>query len=801
MIRDFTHAFRLLKKNPITTAVMILALGLGIGANTASFIGVNALLLRPFPYPNLDRIVTLWQTVPRLGLQRSGLVPADFADFEKENRSFEQLAAYRRWTTNITGGDRPLPIEGTRVTPGFFQVFGTVPQLGRTFTDNEGESGNNRVAILSDRLWRTRFAGMSDIVGREISLGGQNHTIVGIMPDEFNYPLGAELWVPLSWEPSDRVTRNPNVPHDLLALGLLRPEVSLDQGRVDIAAVAKRLEGEYPETNAGWSAGIAPLTQTIDEVTGRFVTILAIGALFLLLLAAANVANIQLARATGRVKAIAIEAALGASRFRIARALCAESILLAVAGGVFGLAFAVWVNDLNRSLIPVQVYQWVPGISNLRVDSTVILFTMSVSAVTAVLCSVPAMAQLLRWHSSPVLMEGLSHNGRTVAGDLRSGLRNGLVVCEVAVALLLLVGAGVMVNTFQRILTLNLGYNPSNLLTAEVSLPRRDYSQNAQITSFFDRLLAEISVMANVRSVSVQGEMGRPADFLIEGRPEPASNEPRPNVRIVDAGYFQTNEIPIIRGRAIADQDAQGSLPVAIVSMSLAEHYWRGSNPVGQRIRFGSSPWLTVVGVSGNTMDWFFNVAQFAVYVPYRQTPVPNVTLLVRTEGDPLRATNSVVASIRGLDPAEPVYQIKTEEQRLSEERSGVLASARIMSLNAVIALFLAVTGIYGVLSYFVTQRTKEVGVRIALGAATSDILMMTLRHAGRLAGIGLLIGVPTTYALTRILSSALFNVVVMKWTTFTFLTFLLALAALLAAYVPARRAAAVDPVIALRND
>jgi putative ABC transport system permease protein len=646
-----------------------------------------------------------------------------------------------------------------------------------------------------------RFAGISDIVGRKISLSGQNHTVVGVMSDEFNYPLGAELWVPLTWEPSDKATRNPDLPHDLLVLGLLKPAVGLDEARTDIESIAQRLEREYPETNAGRSATLEPLRQSADQITGRFITIVSIGALFLLLLAAANVANIQLARATGRLKAIAIEAALGASRFRIARSLCAESILIALAGGAVGLALAVWANDLNKATIPAQVSRWVPGIRNLRVDTPVVLFTLSLSAITAILCSLPAMVQLLRWHSSSVLTEGLSQSSRTVAGNLRSGLRNGLVICEVAMALLLLIGAGVMVNTFQRILNLNLGYNPANLLTAEISLPKRDYAQNAQMTSFFDRLLPELSTIANVRSVSVLGGMGRSAALFIEGRPETPANEPKPEIRIVDAGYFRTTELPILRGRAIADQDALGSLPVAVISMSMAEHYWGGSNPVGHRIRFGRSPWLTIVGVSGNTMDWFFNIADFAVYVPYRQTPVANMKLLVRTAGDPLRAANPVAAGIRALDAAEPVYQIKTEEQRLAEERSGVLASARVMSFNAVIALFLAVTGIYGVLSCFVSQRTKEVGLRIALGAATSDIIMMTLRHAGRLAGIGLLIGIPTAYALMLALSSALFNVVVVKWSTFTALTFLLAAAALFAAYVPARRAAAVDPVITLRND
>jgi putative ABC transport system permease protein len=381
-------------------------------------------------------------------------------------------------------------------------------------------------------------------------------------------------------------------------------------------------------------------------------------------------------------------------------------------------------------------------------------------------------------------------------------MRNTLVVCEVALALLLLVGAGVMVNTFQHMMALNVGFNTSNLLTAQISLPVQESGETAdQTRAFFDRLLSELSTIPNVKSASADSDTGQAVDFSIRNRPQPEAFEPKPNVLIIDEKYFETMQVPIVRGRGITEQDVRGSTPVVVVSQSIADHYWPGADPIGQQIHFGQSPWLTVIGVCGNNMNWFSSEPLSTVYAPYRQYAVPNMRLLLRTTGDPLLATSALVSRVRAADPSEPVYQIKTMEQYFSDERSGVQASARMMTGNAVIALFLAITGIYGVTSYFVSQRTKEIGVRIAFGAAVPDILKLILGQACRLACIGFLIGIPVTYLLMRLLSSMLYNVVVVKWTTFSGVTALLAGAALLAAYLPARRALALDPVITLRNE
>jgi len=802
MLRDIVYGYRILKKSPLATAVTILALALGIGANILVFITVNAVLLHPYPYPNLDRIVTLWGTQAKSGVSRAAVSGADLEDWKRQSRSFEALAAYESATVNITGvdqggSDHPVPVQAARVGPGFFQTFGMKPAIGRTFADTGEESTNPRVAVLSYSLWRARFASAPDVTGKVISLAGQSYTIAGVMPDDFDFPLAAQVWLPLVQTPAEQADR---VFHNLLAIGKLKPDVTPRQAGAEIRTIAASLEREFPKTNENWSASVEPLRQMGEEITNRFIEVLMIATLFLLVLAGVNVANIQLAQAINRRKTILIEASLGASRLRIARSLCVQSLLLSLAGGAAALIAAVWMNDFNRGAIPAMVFQLVPGLRQLRVDSTVVLSTLALSLLTGILCSIPAIIHLA-WRSSPALTESLSQNSRSVIGDSGHRLRNLLVIGEVAMALLLLVGAGAMVNTFQHMLLLNLGFNSSNVLTAQISLTKQAYPDDPRIASFYDRVLSSASNIPGVRAASIETDDGTAADFKIEGRADPQPGEPRPDIRIVDPHFFQTMEMPLIAGRALDDQDTPRSTQVIVIGKSLAEHYWPNADPIGHRVRFGLAPWLTIVGVAGDTIQWFTNQPEPAAYTSYLQKPALNAEVLLRTTGDPTLIQNAVLAKVRAIDSSEPIYQMKTMERVYNDERSGVQAAARMMQNNAGIALFLAITGIYGVICYFVSQRTREIGIRIAVGAATSDIMKLTLGEAWRVAGIGLAIGVPATYLLMRVLSSALYNVVVVKWTTFAELTALLTAAALLAAYIPARRAAAVDPVVALRVD
>jgi len=545
------------------------------------------------------------------------------------------------------------------------------------------------------------------------------------------------------------------------------------------------------------------------EVSRQFIRVILIAGLFLLLLAGTNVAGIQLARSTSRIKTLAIESALGASRMRLARLLCVETTIVALAGGGLGIIAALWLNALNRNSIPAFVYQIIPGLRFIRMDSRTILFTIALCLITGVLCSVPAMAHLLLKQSSSFLGEVISQGNRALAGSRRSRLRHILVTCEVAGALLLLVGAGVMMNTFQHMAQMNLGFNPSNLLTAEISLPKQQYPANPQVHAFFDRVLPDLAALPNVRSASMEGGMGEAVGFIVEGTDEVDKIKAKPDIRVVGTNYFNTLQLPLLRGRVIGDEDGPAAAPAVVISESVAKRYFGGLEPIGRRIHFNvgtQPPWYAVVGVCGDTMQWFTNKPEPAIYIPYRQAPTLSLVarttrLLLRTAGDPSLAAAGVVARIRAADPAEPVYRMQSMEQSFRDDRSGVESSARILALNALIAIFLAVTGIYGVVSYFVSQRTKEIGVRIALGAAPAGILKTTLWSAGRIVGYGLAIGVPAAYLLMRVLSSALYNVVVVKWTTFSGVTLLLTVAALLAAYFPARRAARIDPIIALRAE
>jgi len=487
--------------------------------------------------------------------------------------------------------------------------------------------------VLSEGFWRSRFAGAPDITGKAISLGGENYTIVGVMPDDFDYPLAAEVWVPLTLSPAEKAER---VAHNSLVVGLAKKGVSGEQAQAEMQAIAQTLARQYTKTNDGWSATVSPLRQMSAGATNQFLKVLFVAAIFLLLLAGTNVANIQLARATNHRKTIAIEAALGASKFRLARSLCAESVLLGLTGGAVGLIAAAWINDIYFGSIPAMVFHIVPGLRHLRIDSTVVVFTVAVSFLTGILCSLPAIGHLLGRRSSPMLSETLGQGSRSIAGDTRNRMRNVLVICEVALALLLLVSAGVMVNTFQHMLTLNLGFNPSNLLTAQISLPKQ-VSGGLDAAIFFDRLLPELSAIPGVKSASADADTGQAVDFLIKERAQPDASEPKPETWVVGEMFFETMQLSILRGRGITGQDVADSPRVIVVSRSIAEHYWPGGDPIGQQIRYGSSPWLTIVGVRGDITDWFTNRPQPAVYTAYRQYSVPNMRRSARPENLRLR--------------------------------------------------------------------------------------------------------------------------------------------------------------------
>jgi len=547
-----------------------------------------------------------------------------------------------------------------------------------------------------------------------------------------------------------------------------------------------------------------PIRDLINQGTDRFVLTLVATAAFVLLLACANVGNLQLARITGRQKELAVRSAVGAGRFRIARQLAAESVVMAVLGGGLGLILADWNLAYNKTGISPAALRWVAGLRDQRIDGDVIAFTLVLSVLTGILCMVPAVFQMIRRRDVLDLSEALKESGRGASsGPRRSRLRTSLATFEVAMALILLVGAGLMVSTFQRMLHIRPGFDTSNLLTMQVALPNTAYRTGIQVSGFYEKLLTNLQAIPEVKAAGAAGDSAGIDGVFIQGRPEPLPGEPRPGLRAVSADYFEALRLPILRGRAIVRQDSRESLPVVVVSESIARHYWPKSDPVGQRIRFSKADprWLTVAGVCGDVKDWFLELPQPAAYVPSVQSPVAAMTLYMRTGSHPDNIAGAARAAVRAVDAGQPVFDVQTVEQSIVQQTGGVHAAAVTMGTYALIALILSVTGIYGVISCSVVQRTHEIGVRMALGADRAEVLKLTMRQTLRIAGVGLGIGLPVAVLLTRLMSSVLYNVVAVDPLVFGAITGILGSCALLAGYLPARRAASIDPLTALRDE
>jgi putative ABC transport system permease protein len=801
LFRDFQLALRLMRKSPGTTAVIVLALALGIGVNTSAFVTLSGLVLHPLPFPDIGRVMTLWETVPKSHSERDAVAPANFFDWKQQSRSFEHLAAFQPWDANLTGLGTPERVQACQVSHEYFAVLGMKPLLGRTFRSDEFEPGHAFAIVVSHGFWQRHLASAPDVLGRHIALNGQNYTVAGVMPENFSFPLETDIWTPLAMTPAQKDDR---ATHNLAVLGRLRPGVPVAQARAELETLSRRLEKQHPDTNEDRAALIEPILDRINNVTDRFVVILFGTAGFVLLLACANVANLQLARVMSRQKEMAVRTAMGASRLRIVRQLVVENVAIALVGGALGLVLAAWNISHMHSSVPPVVRKWVAGFDSMQIDTPVILFTLAASVVAGILCALPSFLQITRRRSVVDVNEALKESSRSSsAGPRRSRMRNTLATAEVALALVLLVSAGLMVRTFQRLLTVNCGYNPNNLLTLQIALPDSTYRTDVQITGFYDRLLRNLETTPEITADGAAALIGGADAVSIQGRAEPRPGEPRPEIRSVAGQYFTALGLPMAAGRPITEQDGKDTQPVVVLSATLARHYWPNGDALGQHIRLqkGASRWLTVVGVSGDVKDWFFNEPQPAAYLPFSQAAGPAVEVLVRTGGDPEAIISAVRAAVRDVDPNQPVFDVKSMQQFINEQTSGVRGAAVSMSTYALIALLLAVTGIYASISYSVVQRTHEIGVRMALGAARADVLKMTLMQGVGIAAVGLGIGVPVAFTLMRLMSHVLYNVVFVEPLIFAMLTAILAASAVLAGYIPARRAASIDPLTALRDE
>ena len=806
LIQDVRYGLRLLWRRPGFTAVAVITLALGIGANTTTFSTVNAMLLRPFPFPNLNRIVTVWETAPKQDDNHLSPAPANFREWSEQSTQIDQLAAVRGWDANLTGGSVAEHVEGSQVTANFFSLLGMRPQLGRYIGSADFQGGVAPVVVISHRFWQQHLGADPGLVGRQLLLNGQKFIVIGITSADFDFPTGSKVWTPLDLNGTAKEDREN---HYLTVFGRLKDGVSISQAQANLETIAASLGKQYPKTNASHGVRVINTVEDLTFGSRQFVLMLMGAAVFVLLLACANVANLQLARASERQREIALRAALGASRWHVGRQLLVESVLLALLGSGGALFLSSWWLNIVRRTIPPFIVEHIAGLKHLQIDSRVFLFTLLVAMITGIVAGLAPASHFSRPNVHATLKEG-SRGGSPTASRRR--FRTLLVVSEMALSLVLLVGAGLMVKGFRTLVTNDMGFDRGNVLTFHIVLPEAKYRDKDRIRGFYEQVLRNIQALPGVESAACvtslpSGWTWNWVDFRAEGKP-PASPADMPSVisQVVAPGFFPALRVPLRQGRLLSDQDGPNAPPVVVISETMARQNWPDQNPLGKHIQLGrpqaAQPFRTVVGVVGDVqpVPLDHDPAPTA-YLPFAQQPESASAFVVRTSGNPLTFAGPVNAQLHAMDADQPAYDIRSLEQVVSDGLSGIESSAQMMLTFAVCALILAAAGIFAVMAYSVTQRTHEIGVRVALGARRFDMLRLVVGGAMKMAAIGLGIGLVLALLLTRALSSVLFGVVQIDIVTFALLTSLLALVAALAAYIPARWAMKVDPMVALRYE
>jgi len=764
------------------------------------------MLQRPFPFPNLNRIVTVWETAPKQDDNHLSPAPANFRDWTEQSTQIDQLSAVRGWDANLTRGDVAEHVEGSQVTANFFSLLGMGPQLGRYIGSTDFQGGVAPVVVISYGFWQQHLGADPGIVGRQLLLNGQKFTVVGIASADLDFPTGSKVWTPLDLNGAAKEDRET---HYLTVFGRLKDGVSIHQAQANLETIAASLGKQYPKSNAGHGVNVRNTVEDLTVGTRQFVLMLMGAAVFVLLLACANVANLQLARASGRQREIALRAALGASRWHVGRQLLVESVLLALLGSAGALLLSALGTNLMRRSIPPFIVEHIAGLKHLQIDSRVFLFTLLVAVLTGVVAGLVPAWHFSRPNVNDTLKEG-ARGGSPSAGRIR--FRSLLVISEIALSLVLLVGAGLMVKGFRTLLTNTMGFDRTHVLTFHAVLPEAKYHDKDRIRGYYEGVLRNIQALPGVESAACvtslpSGWSWNWIEFTAEGK-APATSGDMPSVisQVVTPGFFPALRVTLRQGRLLADQDGPNAPPVVVISETMARQNWPDQNPLGKHIQLGrpesAQPFRTIVGVVGDVqpIPLDYDPAPTA-YVPLAQQPVSSSAFVVRTSGDPLTLAGPVNAQLRAVDADQPAYDIRSLERVVSDGLSGVQLSARMMLIFGVCALTLAAAGIFAVMAYSVTQRTHEIGVRVALGARTFDMLRLVVGGAMKMAAIGLGIGLVLALLLTRALSSLLFGVVQIDVVTFALLTSLLALVAALAAYIPARWAMKVDPMVALRYE
>jgi putative ABC transport system permease protein len=788
----------MLLKNPGFAVVAVIALALGIGANTAIFSVVNTVLLRSLPYDDPDRLMIVRENkLPQFS--EFSISPGNFLDWQKQSDSFEKMAAINYAAYNLAAGDAdPERLRGARVSAGLFEMLGAKPVEGRTFLDEEDQPGRENVVILSSGLWKRRFGSDPNIVGQTITLSAASYTVIGIMPSTFQFPdRDIELWTPIAFTAGQAQQHGS---HYLSVIGRLKRDVTVQQADVELKTIAARLAEQYPGTNAGWSTNVFPMQEyEVRDIRSGLIFLLGAVAL-VLLIACANVANLLLARSTARQKEMAIRSALGASRWRVIRQLLTESILLALLGGGVGLLLAFWGLESLLALAPEDL----PRIKDVSLDARVLGFTLVVTLMTGVIFG---MAPSLH-ASSPKLNETLKEAGRgTTSG--RHRVRNSLVVVEVALALMLLICSGLMIRSFIRLQRVNPGFNPDNALAVNIALPGRKYRNSDNQLAFFTQLLERTSALPGVVAVGATQSLPIQGDYLlgfyIQGRPPaPPGEDKSTNYYAVTPDYFKAMGIRLLRGRYFTDRDNSKAPPVAIINETMANQYFPDEDPIGKAIHVTQGPekFREIVGIVADVKQYgLARPSPLQTYEPYSQMPFGSVSLVVRTDGDPTSLSGAIRSEVLAIDNEQPVSRIRTLNQIISDSVQQQRFLMLLLGVFAAVALILAAVGLYGVMSYAVTQRTHEIGIRMALGASGGNVLRLIVGHGMLLALVGVLIGLAGAFVLTRLMETLLFSTSTTDPLTFAILSLLLTGVALVACLAPARRATKVDPMLALRRE
>jgi putative ABC transport system permease protein len=807
LLQDIRYGVRTLVNKPGVAILAVMALALGIGASTAIFSVVNTVLLRALPYPNSDRLVMIWEQNRPRSRDRNVISPANFFDWREQNKVFEDMSAFYGSSYNLTGLGNPEEVTGMAASTNLFEVLGSHAILGRTFTQDDGVTGKDNVAVLTYGFWQKHFGGDRGVVGKTFALDGVTMTVVGVMPEGFdffvkensNIKKNPEFWLPIAFTQNSRVRGG----RSLSAIGALKPGVTIAQARAEMNALGARLEQQYPDFNKGWGINLVPLHTQFSGDLKPALMILLIAVGFVLLIACANVANLLMARSVARQKEFAIRTALGAGRLRLLRQLLTESVLLALAGCAIGLLVARWGMDALLAISPRDLLSF----TSVTIDKRVLGFALALSVLTSLIFGLlPALEA-----SRPNTNESLKEGGRGTTAGRAHRVLNWFVVAQVALSLMLLIGSGLMIKSLLRLQSVDPGFDRNNLLTVSVTLPRAKYTEPPKRIEFFQQLLARVRQLPGVRAVGAASAppfmgLGAATGFDIEGQPVlPSAQKATTEVRVVDQDYFKTMGIPLLKGRTFTDREETQESRVVIISDALARQYFPNESPLGKRITISmkeqNDP-CEIIGVVGDVkMKGLDMATRPMVYWPHAELPYLRMTLLVRTNGSTAGIAGSLEREVRALDKDQPISDVRSMNEWLAESIARARFATFLLGIFAIVALVLASLGIYGVMAYSVTQRTNEIGIRMALGATRGDVVLLVLRRGLMLAVSGVAIGLIGSVGLTRLLAGLLFGVSVTDPAIFGLVPILLLAIALLAVYLPARRATKVDPLVALRYE